>query len=74
MDDDAPLDARRPRALGPAGFGVIMAAIAITGIFAVVLGLGTRNYLVREIVVDQHEAPRLLGTARRAALRGHTDL
>jgi len=52
-----------PRALGPAGFGVIMAAIAITGIFAVVLGLGTRNYLVREIVVDQDEAARLLGTA-----------
>jgi O-antigen/teichoic acid export membrane protein len=52
-----------PRALGAAGFGVIMAAIAITGIFAVVFGLGTRNYLVREIAADQNEAPRLLGTA-----------
>jgi O-antigen/teichoic acid export membrane protein len=52
-----------PRALGPAGFGVIMAAIAVTGIFAVVFGLGTRNYLVREIVANENEAPRLLGTA-----------
>src|SRR4051812_24681993 len=52
-----------PRALGPEGFGVIMAAIAITGIFNVVLGLGTRNYLVREIAADQDQASRLLGTA-----------
>src|SRR5690348_6159251 len=52
-----------PRLLGPDGFGVIMAAVAITGIFAVFFGLGTRNYLSRELVADQDEAPRLLGTA-----------
>ena len=37
-----------PRALGPSGLGTIMAAWSITGILGVVLGLGTRNYLVRE--------------------------
>jgi O-antigen/teichoic acid export membrane protein len=52
-----------PRALGPAGMGVIVAAWAVTGILGIVLGLGLRNYLVREIVVDHTEAPRLLGTA-----------
>lgn len=52
-----------PRALGPAGFGIIMAAWSITGILGIVLGLGTKNYLVREMVVDRDEAPRLLGTA-----------
>ena len=40
-----------PRSLGPNGLGTIMAAWSITGIFGVVLGLGTRNYLVRESAV-----------------------
>jgi O-antigen/teichoic acid export membrane protein len=52
-----------PRALGPAGMGLIVTAWSITGILGIVLGLGTRNYLVREMVVDRAAAPRLLGTA-----------
>ena len=52
-----------PRALGPAGMGVIVTAWSVTGVLGVVLGLGTRNYLVREMVVRRTEAPRLLGTA-----------
>ena len=52
-----------PRILGPAGIGVIVTAISVAGIFSVLLGLGTRNYLVREIVVAPDSAPRLVGTA-----------
>lgn len=52
-----------PRALGPAGLGTIMAAWSVTGILGIVLGLGTRNYLVRKTVVDPRDAPQLIGTA-----------
>jgi diguanylate cyclase (GGDEF)-like protein len=52
-----------PRILGPAGIGVIVTAISVAGIVGVLLGLGTRNYLVREIVVAPAAAPRLIGTA-----------
>ena len=52
-----------PRTLGPAGMGSIMTAWSVTGILGIVLGLGTRNYLVRESVVAPDEAPRLVGTA-----------
>jgi O-antigen/teichoic acid export membrane protein len=52
-----------PRSLGPEGLGTIMAAWSVTGILGVVLGLGTRNYLVRASVVDPEESGRLVGTA-----------
>jgi O-antigen/teichoic acid export membrane protein len=52
-----------PRALGPSGMGTIVAAWAVTGILGIALGLGMRNYLVREIVVRRDDAPQLLGTA-----------
>lgn len=52
-----------PRALGPAGMGIVVTAWSVTGVLGVVLGLGTRNYLVREIVVRPRESSRLLGTA-----------
>ena len=52
-----------PRTLGPSNMGVIMAAWSITGILGVVLGLGTRNYLVRESVVRPDAASQLIGTA-----------
>jgi len=51
-----------PRVLGPSGLGLIVAALAVTGVLSIVLGLGTRNYLVREIVVDRTRAPGLVGT------------
>jgi len=52
-----------PRALGPSGLGTIMTAWAVTGILGVILGLGTRNYLVRESVIKPDAAPQLIGTA-----------
>jgi O-antigen/teichoic acid export membrane protein len=52
-----------PRTLGPSGLGTIMAAWSVTGILGVVLGLGTRNYLVREAVVAPEKGPNLIGTA-----------
>jgi len=52
-----------PRSLGPGGIGTIMAAWSVTGILGVVLGLGTRNYLVRQSVVAPAESARLVGTA-----------
>jgi O-antigen/teichoic acid export membrane protein len=52
-----------PRSLGPGGMGTIMAAWSVTGILGVVLGLGTRNYLVRASVVEPAERARLVGTA-----------
>jgi O-antigen/teichoic acid export membrane protein len=52
-----------PRSLGPSGMGTIMTAWSVTGILGVVLGLGTRAYLVRESVVAPEERARLVGTA-----------
>jgi O-antigen/teichoic acid export membrane protein len=52
-----------PRVLGPAGFGVVTAALSVSGVLAIVLGLGTRNYLVREIVLHPDRGPKLIGTA-----------
>ena len=52
-----------PRALGPVGLGTVVSAQAVSGVLAIMLGLGTRNYLVREIVVDPERGPRLVGTA-----------
>jgi len=52
-----------PRTLGPENMGTLMAAWSITGILGVLLGLGTRNYLVREAVVRPDSASGLIGTA-----------
>jgi O-antigen/teichoic acid export membrane protein len=51
-----------PRKLGPSGLGVVMAALSITGIFGMALGLGTRNYLVRLSVVDPASSAERIGT------------
>jgi O-antigen/teichoic acid export membrane protein len=42
--------------------GVLVTAMSVTGVFSILLGLGTRNYLVREIVVRPDAASRLVGT------------
>jgi O-antigen/teichoic acid export membrane protein len=52
-----------PRLIGPAGMGLIVSAWSITGILAIALGLGTRNYLVRAIVVERNRASALLASA-----------
>jgi O-antigen/teichoic acid export membrane protein len=52
-----------PRALGPSRFGLITAAASISGMLGIVLGFGSRPYLVREMVMQRGRTPRLLGTA-----------
>jgi len=52
-----------PRALGPAGWGLIVSAMSVSGVAGIVLGLGTRTYLVRELVVNRAAAATLVGTA-----------
>src|SRR4051812_15312944 len=51
-----------PRALGPAGLGLLVSAMSVCGVLSLVLGLGTRTYIMREIVVDRASAPKLVGT------------
>ena len=41
-----------PRALGPVGLGILVSAQSVAGVLGIVLGMGTRNYLVRETVID----------------------
>ena len=52
-----------PRALGPVGLGLVVSAQSVAGVLTVVLGVGARNYLVREIVVDGDRTSELLRTA-----------
>jgi O-antigen/teichoic acid export membrane protein len=52
-----------PRALGPAGLGLVVSALSVSGILGIVLGLGTRNYLMREMVIRPEAGPKLVGTA-----------
>lgn len=52
-----------PRALGPAGWGTLVSALSVSGVAGIVMGLGTRSYLVREAVLDRHAAAALVSTA-----------
>jgi O-antigen/teichoic acid export membrane protein len=52
-----------PRLLGPTEMGYIVTATAVTGILGVILGSGLKTFLVREIVAQPGEGPRLVGTA-----------
>lgn len=52
-----------PRALGPVGLGIVVSAQSVSGILGIVLGLGTRQYLVREIVLRPEQGSKLVGTA-----------
>lgn len=52
-----------PRELGPVGLGLVVSAQSVSGILTVVLGVGARNYLVREIVVNRDRAAALVRTA-----------
>lgn len=59
-----------PRALGPGGTGVFTLSVAASGILTVLIGLGTRPLLVREISLDRSQASRLIPSAvyQRAVL------
>jgi O-antigen/teichoic acid export membrane protein len=52
-----------PRLLGPSGMGEIVTATSVASILGVVLGLGTKTFLVREIVVAPNRAPGLIGSS-----------
>jgi O-antigen/teichoic acid export membrane protein len=52
-----------PRALGASGTGVFTLSVAASGILTVLIGLGTRQLLVREISIDRNRAARLIPTA-----------
>jgi O-antigen/teichoic acid export membrane protein len=52
-----------PRALGPVGLGILVSAQSVSGVLGIVLGMGTRNYLVREAVINPADGPKLVGTA-----------
>jgi O-antigen/teichoic acid export membrane protein len=52
-----------PRALGANGTGVFTLSVAAAGILTVLIGLGTRPLLVREIAIDRDKASRLISTA-----------
>jgi O-antigen/teichoic acid export membrane protein len=52
-----------PRLLGPSGMGEIVTATSVASILGVVLGLGTKPYLVREIVATPDRAPGLIGSS-----------
>ncbi|MBV9362976.1 MAG: flippase [Solirubrobacterales bacterium] len=52
-----------PRALGPVGLGIVVSAQSVAGVLGIVLGLGTRQYLVREIVLRPGDGSKLVGTA-----------
>ncbi len=57
-----------PRALGAHGTGVFTLSVAASGILTVLIGLGTRPLLVREISIDPSGASRLIPAA--IVLRG----
>jgi O-antigen/teichoic acid export membrane protein len=57
-----------PRRLGAAQMGVYTLGQAAAGVLLMVVGLGLRQFLVREIAADRSRAPHLLGTA--IVLRG----
>lgn len=52
-----------PRALGANGTGIFTLSVAAAGILTVLIGLGTRPLLVREISIDREKATRLIPTA-----------
>ena len=52
-----------PRLLGPSGLGLITAVWAAAAIMSIVLGLGTTNYVARELVAHPAAAGSLVGTA-----------
>jgi O-antigen/teichoic acid export membrane protein len=52
-----------PRVLGPDEFGIVTAMLSVSGVSALFLGLGARQFLVREIVLHRHETGKIVGTA-----------
>jgi len=51
------------RYLGPDDFGIFSYALAFIGLFGVIGSLGLRDIAIREIVKDQEETNKILGTS-----------
>ena len=51
-----------PRAIGPLGFGLLVSAQSVSSVLGIALGIGARDYLVRETVLAPAAGPRLAGT------------
>lgn len=58
------------RYLGPEQFGLLNFALAFTGLFAAISGMGLQGIVVRDIVRDPQGAPLTLGTAAVLMLIG----
>jgi O-antigen/teichoic acid export membrane protein len=52
-----------PRVLGPTGVGLIASVAAVVSILGMLVGLGTTNYLSRELAAHPQSAGKLVGTA-----------
>lgn len=52
-----------PRAVGPAQMGVYTLGVASGGVLTVIIGLGIRPLLVRELAADPERTAQLVGTA-----------
>jgi O-antigen/teichoic acid export membrane protein len=52
-----------PRLLGPANMGLIVTALAVTGVLSIILSLGTHLYLTRAVILDPENRSKLVGTA-----------
>jgi O-antigen/teichoic acid export membrane protein len=52
-----------PRALGPAGLGLLVLYLSTGAVMTTVAGMGTKALLVREIAADPSSGPRLLGAS-----------
>lgn len=52
-----------PRAIGPVDFGILVSAQSVGGVLCLVMGVGARDYLVRESVITPTAGPKLVGTA-----------
>src|ERR1700687_6074414 len=52
-----------PRALGPAGLGLLVLYLSTGAVITTVAGMGTKALLVREIAADPSRGPRLIGAS-----------
>lgn len=58
------------RYLGPEQFGILSYAISVTAIFASAGHMGLAGLVVREVVREPHEVPKILGTTFMLKLTG----
>jgi O-antigen/teichoic acid export membrane protein len=52
-----------PRALGPAGLGLLVLYLSTGALMTTISGMGTKALLVREIAADPSRGPRLIGAS-----------